>query len=368
MKKKAGKLLKNGGLFAGLLLLTFYLILKDNSIDSIVNAVSHADVRYMLLGVAAMCLFQSCEALNIARSLRLFGYQVGPLSALKYAVIGFFFSAVTPSSSGGQPMQVYCMHRDRIDVAHSTLALLFELLSFVTITVLLAIAGFIYQWETITASMGNMKYLLLIGIGLNAIVMVFLVVAIFTKKTIATIVSFVIKLVERFSKTKGARIEKVFGTQLAEYQRSARYFKENKVIFVKTLFTSLIQLLAMYSVPFLIYKSFGLSGYTFLETISLQAVLYVAVSALPLPGALGVSESGFMVLFKTLFPAGILGSAMVLSRGISFYLFVLISGISVAIFTVRGKREVNHGLHHINCRGRQRHLKSTQIIHGKQRI
>ena len=56
-------------------------------------------------------------------------------------------------------------------------------------------------------------------------------------------------------------------------------------------------------------KSFGLDSYTMSQVISLQAVLYVAVSAL-LPGALGVSESGFMMLFSTLFPASLLPSAM----------------------------------------------------------
>ena len=88
--------------------------------------------------------------------------------------------------------------------------------------------------------------------------------------------------------------------------------------------------MAMYSVPFLVYKGFGLGDFNVLEVIALQAVLYVAVSALPLPGALGVSESAFMILFRTMFPAGILSSAMVLSRGISFYLFVLVTGLCVA--------------------------------------
>lgn len=82
----------------------------------------------------------------------------------------------------------------------------------------------------------------------------------------------------------------------------------------------------MYSVVFWVYKSFGLSEFSFFSIISLQSILSIAVLSLPLPGAVGVSEGSFMILFKTLFPVSILTSAMILNRGISFYIFLIISG------------------------------------------
>ena len=88
--------------------------------------------------------------------------------------------------------------------------------------------------------------------------------------------------------------------------------------------TTTVQIVALHSVPFWIYKAFGLSGYSLGTVVMLQAVLYISVSALPLPGAVGVSESGFMVIYKTLFPVQILSSAMLVSRGISFYLLSII--------------------------------------------
>lgn len=349
MNHKILQILKNGGLFVLLLGLTFYIILKDNSLSQIASAVSDVELPYIFLGIGAMAIFLSCEALNIMRCLKLFGYEVSPLSAMKYAAVGFFFSSVTPSASGGQPMQVYYMYKDHIEVSHSTLALLFELLSFETVTVTLSIIGFLYQRNTISASMGNLKYLLLIGVGLNLIVMLLLIMAIFSRNAIKKAAKAVTRLVGFFSKTKADVLEELFTEQITEYQQSARYFKENKMIFAKTLTTTLVQILAMYSVPFLVYKGFGLGDFNVLEVIALQAVLYVAVSALPLPGALGVSESAFMILFRTMFPAGILSSAMVLSRGISFYLFVLVTGLCVAGLVLIKKKGASYGLYHTNC-------------------
>lgn len=141
------RLLKNGGLFVLLLVLTLYMVLKDNQIGELVSAFESAEKKYLLAGVLAMVIFICGEALNIARGLRVFHYRITPVHALKYALNGFFFSAVTPSASGGQPMQLYSMHQDNIQVSHGTLALLFELLSSEIVTAFLAVFGYLFQRE-----------------------------------------------------------------------------------------------------------------------------------------------------------------------------------------------------------------------------
>lgn len=329
------KILKNGGIFVLLLLATGYMVFRDNDISAISAALPLIRPFWLLLSIFAMSLFVFCEGENIARSLRLFGENVTRGQAVKYALTGFFFSAVTPSASGGQPMQLFAMHKDGIKVTNGTIALLFELLSFEMVTVALSIIGYIFQHRQIAEAMGSMSLLLLIGVAVNCVVMSLLLAAIFSKKAMSILSGFLVRVISLFSRETAGRIQQSLARQLCEYRESAEYFKTNKMIFAKTLFTSLIQILAMYSIPYLIYLGFGLSGYSLTEFLSLQAVLYVAVSALPLPGAVGVSESGFLRLFRLLFPAELLKSAMLLSRGISFYLFVLISGIAAAGFALK---------------------------------
>ena len=53
----------------------------------------------------------------------------------------------------------------------------------------------------------------------------------------------------------------------------------------------------------------------------------LSVSSLPLPGAVGVTEGGFSVLFQGLFPSALLGCAMILSRLASFYVPLVVSGL-----------------------------------------
>ena len=70
--------------------------------------------------------------------------------------------------------------------------------------------------------------------------------------------------------------------------------------------------------------------------VGLQAVLFLSVSSLPLPGAVGLTEVGFLLLYQTVFPAAILPSAMLLSRTVSFYLILLCCGLVIASRFLRG--------------------------------
>ena len=128
-------------------------------------------------------------------------------------------------------------------------------------------------------------------------------------------------------------------SELSKYQGSANYIKENKFLMVKILFTTLVQVMIYYSIPYWIYCSFGFSEYNIAQIITLQSVLYATVSGIPSPGAVGVTEGGFMSLFKSVFPSNIISGAMLLNRGVSFYLFVLITGIFVTVNSLKGKKE-----------------------------
>ena len=72
----------------------------------------------------------------------------------------------------------------------------------------------------------------------------------------------------------------------------------------------------------------------------MQAVLFATVSGIPSPGAVGVSEGGFLELFKKFYPKNQIASSMLLCRGVNFYLFVLISCIIVIISSFRDRRVI----------------------------
>ena len=73
----------------------------------------------------------------------------------------------------------------------------------------------------------------------------------------------------------------------------------------------------------------------------MQSLLYATVSGIPSPGAVGVSEGGYMAIYAYVFPEGLLDSAMLLTRGVSFYLFVAISALVVIVNAMKTKSKTN---------------------------
>ncbi len=56
--------------------------------------------------------------------LRALNCGVSPFSCIRYSFIGFFYSGITPSATGGQPMQLYYMKKAGIKISDSTVVLM----------------------------------------------------------------------------------------------------------------------------------------------------------------------------------------------------------------------------------------------------
>ena len=88
---------------------------------------------------------------------------------------------------------------------------------------------------------------------------------------------------------------------------------------------------------YFIFRALGFYNYQYLEILMLQSVIFISVSAIPLPGTVGVSETGFAIMYKHLFPLEIVETAMILTRIASFYLLVIITGIIIMIISLKKK-------------------------------
>ena len=335
-KSNIKKVLVNLVIFILLIILTFSLVLKDQDVSQIFSAVSKVKKQYILLAVAAMSIYILGEAINITRILKELGEKSNFISNIRYTLIGFFFSAITPAASGGQPMEIYYMHKDNISVAHSTLALLMQLCSLQTVTITVGIISAVLHFEVLKS---GLIYLLILGIILNSSALMLLIIAIFSKRLSEGLIKFAVKVLNFFRIPNVEKKQEKLEKELESYQTSAKYIKEHRILMLKTVFTTVIQMIAYYSVPYWIYLAFGLTQYNVFEILTLQAVLYATVSGIPSPGSVGVSEGGFLGIFKNAFPETVISSAMLLTRVANFYLFIIISAIIVMVSTFREKRQ-----------------------------
>lgn len=336
-KSKVKKTLLNIALFLLLIILTFWLILKDQNTEEIMLAVDKAKKQYLLIGMIAMTIFISCEAINVRRILKGLGEKTTFFKNLKYALIGFFFSAITPAATGGQPMEIYYMHKDGISVANSTLALLVQLMSLQIVNLSIGITSVLFNYEVINN--GGLVLLAIIGIILNSGALVLLIIGIFSRRLSKGLINIAVKILKFFKKKNIEELQEKMESELTKYQEDSEYIKKNKRVIIKSVLTTLVQMLVYYTVPFFVYKAYGLNEHSIIRIMSLQALLYTTVSGIPSPGSVGVSEGGFLGIFRNVFPETLINSAMILNRVINFYLLVTVSAVIVIICTLKDKKQ-----------------------------
>ena len=72
------------------------------------------DKKYVILGTSMGIIFFVIQGYYIKLILKYLDKHISFIKGAVYACIEFYFSGITPSSTGGQPVQVYYMKKDGI--------------------------------------------------------------------------------------------------------------------------------------------------------------------------------------------------------------------------------------------------------------
>lgn len=335
MNKNTKSIIKNFILFMLLICLTLWIILKDQSITEILKVFENIKIQYVMIGILFMLLYLFLEGINIRRTLKTLNKPITIWSSFKYSLIGFFFSAITPAASGGQPMQIYYMNKDKISVAHSTLALLINLTCMQIVTISMGIFSMIVNHKIMNKTL---IIFFIIGILLNASALSLLLISIFSKRLSRWLVKIVIKIMKLLKTKRFKRKTKKILIELKKYQSSAGYIKSNKELIFKNIITAAIQFTIYYSISYWVYLSLGFTKCNIFEITTMQSLLFAIVSGIPSPGAVGVSEGAFIEIYRNVYPNVAIKSATLLQRSISFYLFVVLSGILIMFLNINNKK------------------------------
>ena len=314
--------------------LTVNLLFRDRELSEIIDDVDRADKLWVLLGAALTFGFVAGESLIIRYMLRLFGVGISFLRCLKYSFIGFFYSYITPSSSGGQPAQIYYMKKDGIKVGHSTLIMVIVTIAYKTVLVVFGTVFFLLESGFVLEHVGGWIWLLLAGYQLNILYISALLLAFFKPLTARKLAAVIIDLLCRMHILRKKKREAYFAKLCRitdTYSESADYLKTHIRAAVKIFLMTCVQRLLLFAVSWAVYRSFGLTGTGIVGIITIQTMIALAVEMLPLPGAAGITEACFIGVFGTIFTEQYVRSGLLLSRGLTFY-GVLIAGAAVTLY------------------------------------
>ncbi len=330
MEKKTLKYVLNFLFVALILGLTFRLIFSGQELTEIVADLKTANPFWLGIGVVMVFMHVAGEAAVIHYMLRKLAQKTPFFRCLKYSFIGFFFCDITPSASGGQPMQMYYMKRDGIRYGYSALIMMLITIAYKAVLVILGGGFLILRRETVAAYAGRMIWLLVLGFILNIAFIALLVLLVIRPKWVRKIgLKLVLWLsVHKLIKQKTfdrltAKINRICDT----YTSGAKYIRKNPHVVIRIFLLTTVQRLCQFSVTWVVYRAYGMNTVSFVDSLALQIMIAVAAEMLPLPGAAGITEGCFLLVFTGIFGDALVRPALLLSRGLSYYLVLIAGGI-----------------------------------------
>lgn len=90
--------------FILLAILSFYAVFHDNDIGMIAASIKKMKLSYLMLAAVTALVFTMMEGVMIWYLLRVLQGKAEFLQCIRYSFVGFLYSGITPSATGGQPM------------------------------------------------------------------------------------------------------------------------------------------------------------------------------------------------------------------------------------------------------------------------
>ena len=334
MKQNASKIAELV-FFLLIMLFTFYAVFGKNDLKDILSSIRRLDPFYFLCAAFSAIFFVCMEGFMIWQLLRLTENGVSLLRCFSYSFIGFFFSGITPSATGGQPAQLLAMKKDGLPLGSSTFSLMAVALFYKLILALLGL-GILFFWKKgLAGYLGNYMGFYYLGLFLNSLLVLLLLLVMlhgkWMERLLLCIEGFCVRI--HLCRPSDKRRDS-FHRLLSDYQETLCFLLKNKSKIIITALCTFLQRCSLFLLTYFIDRGFSLSGHSLLEVMVLQAAVYISVDMLPLPGSQGISEIIYAFVFSSVFTNFLIPS-MCVTRGLSFYFLLLIGGCITVFYRLK---------------------------------
>lgn len=322
-------------LFLAIAALTFWAVttqIKGFSFSEFAGHIRRADPVWLVAAVLAMLGFIAFEGIALWRIVRGFGYRSGIGQSLVWSAGDIYFSAITPSASGGQPASAYFMIKDGIPGMVTTVALVVNLvmytLSILTIALVCLIArpGLFLHFNRFS------QILIVVGIGAQVFLAIFFVMLLKKEKTLHRICDAVLRgLAKLHLLPRPEEKRERLRLYMEDYARYAKMLRGHGRMLVQAFLFNLLQRASQIAVTSFVFLATGGAPAQAFDIWVLQGFVVLGSNCVPIPGAMGVSDYLMLDCYGSIETAVGAGNLELLSRSVSFYSCILICGVTVLI-------------------------------------
>ena len=295
----------------------------------------------LYLAAAGVCgaLFIVLEGEGLRHILSGIGYKTPFRKGVLYSAADIYFSAVTPSATGGQPACALFMLRDDLPTGAVTMTLIVNLILYTISIVLLGLAAVILDWRMFFRFRLVSKILITVGFAILLGLTVFFFLLLRSGKKVFGAIGGLYRFLHRHKiiRLLDARLARLEKAQ-EDYDQCVRLMREQPVALRKAFCCNFAQRAVRLLVPVLVYLAMGGSVSMAPTILAIQCFVTIGYNCVPVPGGMGVADYLMVDGFAELMGLEDALHVEVLSRSISFYVCVAVSGMIVLVGYLRQRK------------------------------
>jgi glycosyltransferase 2 family protein len=304
------------------------LAFSNSELTNAWGALFTLDLRWVLCALLGWAVYTVFDMLNLYYFLYKQKQPISIRSALYVTFIGFYYSNITPSASGGQPLQIYYLSKRNVPVPIGTSAISIKFFATQMMLVLLSTTFWLIDKNFVNTQLAGVKWAIYIGYAINFCSIPLILLAALHRPLVQTVIGFFVRLGGKMKLLKHpdemmVRINAGLDVYHASILRLASHPKQ----LIGMLALAGVSILGLMSIPLSVYHAFRMTGTPWHTIIAVAFLLFLSASYTPLPGASGAQEGGFLVFFGSMFTKGTVGLALLVWRFFSYYLFLIVGGL-----------------------------------------
>lgn len=323
---------------------------------SFVTMVKGVNLYYFLAFLAVFLAFLLTESMKYSYLLKISTGKFRLKNSIKTMFLGKYYDAITPLGTGGQPFQIYYLHKRNVPAGVATAVPLVKYIVHTFVhgifaIVLMAITPqYISNNPAVSGKLTTAMFVIAwVSFAANMLIPTLMIVfSLFPKGG----KKFIVKLVAFLHKIKIVKhkypVTKKYVYEVGEYHNAMKLLISKWWKLLPLILICAVQISLSLSLPFFVVIALGNIQPTWallLQIWCLSMLSFYSASLVPTPGNSGASETASSFIFSTITAAGfssVIGWVLLLWRFSTFYFFIVV-GVGMSIFNmirsaVRAKR------------------------------
>lgn len=278
----------------------------------------------------AMLAYIAFDALMVGCLLKGFGYPRSFPRCVSYAAADLYFSAITPSATGGQPVEAYFMVKDDVPAVISTVVMLTYLLLYTLSIVIIGLLCLILMPSSFLAFSTVSRIFILVGAVIQCFLAVLYAMLLWSKGMLRKLLLWGLRLLGKLHILHNLekREQKLLAT-MDQYAQATALLKGKRRLLLKTLLLNLIHRACQILVTVFCFLAGGGSLGLAPKVFAMQSNVVIGAYCIPIPGSMGVTDLLMLDGFTSLMSEQQSANLEILARATSFYICILLCGVIV---------------------------------------